>query len=281
LDNYIHAYISRHLSIDLAEIASAPGNGRARVFSPKTVLQLCPIKIPEVAPLSALLWSSLSSELSLGLMNTTGCPPGWATDEFLMLGEAPGRCDMSVGVTSGLVSLILFLQIIAATGQTHLWVRREQRAQRDSSSRSLDKPELFCGRRFPLVPINAWLNLAILAVLVGLILAGFANNSTGVLTFLLGLIITNYCLVCFMLLTKFISLGHNMLGSRKSKWAAQKLKDDNRISLTKLTPGGRVATIISILALTGSFVSFCIFGLIYPNKSVRSQDGAKTQPSSD
>jgi hypothetical protein len=183
---------------------------------------------------------------------------------MLMHGEPLDRCDMSVGLMAALCVFAVLLQLFIAVGQTHLWIRREQR-KKNRSSEVRNKSDLVCGKKLPLVPAFAWLILLWLTLWAVLVCLDIANSFNGVSTLLVGMIIVSYCVTALLLFLKFVSLGHNVIGVG-GKWAAQQLGADQRRELTTFDTRGKIIVFMSLVALLGCFLSFCVFGFIFPNE---------------
>jgi hypothetical protein len=195
----------------------------------------------------------------------TNCPDGWATDQVLMHGEPLDRCDASVTAMISVFAVTTCLQLFVALGQTHLWIGRERR-KRLKNVDARNKKTFICGVKLPLVPALSWLAAVLFLLFAVLALLNIANTSNGAPTFFIGMIMVCYAIIALLLFLKFVSLGHNVIGAGGGKWAAQQLAAEQQSKLTKFDQTGRVIMFLAFAALLGCFLSFCVFGLIFPNK---------------
>lgn len=110
-------------------------------------------------------------------MNTTGCAPGWATDESFerVLDASAPRCTSDLAIYWAVTSLIALIRGAAVVRQFQMWVRARARARTNTKR---------ARRRVPLLPLLAgamWALYVVMMVLVGLNIANATNAASFVL----------------------------------------------------------------------------------------------------
>jgi hypothetical protein len=198
-------------------------------------------------------------------MNQTNCPPGWATDQFLLHEQPLDTCGMSVSVFTSLVVIVMATQLVITVGQTHLWLRRERRkGNRDAIAR---REAMICGQRLPVVPALSGLTFLVLLVTWTLTGLNLVNSMNGGSNFITGVGFLLFAVINMLSLLKFVSLGYNIIGrGTANKLASQHLGTERQANLRKFDTMGKITMFIGISSMLGTFLSFCVFGLIFPNK---------------
>ena len=186
-------------------------------------------------------------------MNTTGCPPGFATDQVLFVSNPDLSCDTSVAFYIGLATTQLSLCALVAGGQFHQWYLREA-AQRNRNGRAS-----FGTRRLPLVPSCMFLfalSSAFLMILSGL---NIATKSNAMAPFLYGIACTCYSFVHVAYLAKFISLGHRVIPKIMSP---ESFSDIDKERLHKYDGRGKVMLALCLLGAFSQTLCFCVLSPI-------------------
>lgn len=187
-------------------------------------------------------------------MNTTGCAPGWATDQVLFYNNFQGACDMSVGAWIGITTVLIVLKFITAAGQSYLWYLREK----DYKAKVQKQKQ----KRMPMVPILSWSMFCIYFFIFLLPFYNVANTSNGFSGFVWGIGWLVFGLLSIIFFLKFIRLGSRILPSK-----ARAFTKPYGDSLSKLDMPGQISLVFQVLALIGQLIVLCVVGPIYPNEN--------------
>jgi hypothetical protein len=197
------------------------------------------------------------------LVNTEGCPPGYATDEVMFHFNTPNNCDMAVPAYLSIGCILIVIKVLIATQHTRTWLHRRQN-MRGSAAR----------RRLPLVPMLSWLMVFCYVPFFVLSFLNVGNVSNGIPAALFGSGWFLIGLFCLFYLFKFVSLGRRIIPQHRGFRSASKMqsddsKDDDDVDATSsFDVTGRLSVIFCVIALAGQTICFVILSLAIPNDPV-------------
>ena len=188
-------------------------------------------------------------------MNTTGCPPGWATDQIVFYENRPFSCDLNINAWIAMGSILIFAKVLTAIGHSHLWYSRNK-AWRE---RKVEKRRQ---RSIPFVPILSWIQVCCYMGIFILPAFNLASTENGVAAFFFGVGWMVYGLLSVIFLMKFVQLGARIL-PRKARTVTKPYNE----SLRRLDTKGKLSLGFQFLAIAGQTFVLCVLGLAFPNQN--------------
>lgn len=183
-------------------------------------------------------------------MNRTGCPEGWATDTLVYYGNTPLACDMSVVGWHFVIIGCVVIKVVTAAGYIAMWTRRERLFRERKVVRKTN------GSRIPVVPVLAC--FAVAAYLTGTVVSLTLNGAApGALAWAYGFVFLVFGLTYLGYVIKFIRLGHRIM-PRTRQVAAE-----DQAALSTMDLQGKVHVIITVIALLGQTICFCVLALVF------------------
>lgn len=196
-------------------------------------------------------------------MNQTGCPAGLATDEILMNGFEPGRCDMSVVVWNVLAAIAILGRFVIFVLHSHLWWTREARNWQTNTGKRYYSAFT---RRLPVVPILSFFYFLVLAIFLPLASANVINTSNGFGSFWVGIVWFLFTTQSLLYLKKFVSLGVKLVRGAKNLFASSDATSMNLSNLAKFDMWGRVSLIMCIVSAWAAIILFSVVNPILPQR---------------
>jgi hypothetical protein len=187
-------------------------------------------------------------------VNTTGCAPGWATDQFLLVESVPLSCNAPL---AGFISLSVFIfsmKIFVAIHHSMTW-RRRYLKEKNSSART----KRYQGR-LPIVPTLTWLFVLSYALLFTLSGLNIINAQNGGAPALIGICWTIMAISALLFLRKFVSLGYRIAPRPKGAAFSSVAGMEN---LSKFDTKGKISLALCVSAVIVQFVLFCIMPFFY------------------
>jgi hypothetical protein len=201
----------------------------------------------------------LNSGSCVTKMDTTGCPPGFASDHVFMYGTdfIPLSCNVPIAFFTTFFVVLCLIRVFINYIQIRTWLQRERKLQEKTG---------VSRRRIPIVPITSLIATISLVLYTILVSVNIANSRNGLPFLFLAILYLPMASTATFLMFRLVRLGKQLIPLGRAKLERLGAGESGEEKLAEL---GRFNTIlkfcisIHIMATAGTPIA-ALVNLSYP-----------------